>query len=764
MPPIRSNNILTIALLLLIPAFHAAFGEGVNGRKANGVEKPAAWQADSTRKMAALLRKLTDEMDVSEVPWVTNDRRVALFRKQLEAATDFTTQMNLHFTLARELIADARNEEALVHLDKFEQLAEENKVVLKKEDRAGVRMARVEAFMRIGEIENCCANHNEDSCLFPLKGAAIYKHQNGPRKAIKLLEEQLAESPDDLTARWLLNVQYMTLGEYPGSVPKSWLLDPKLFESDYDIKRFPEVAATAGLDHFGLAGGCVVDDFDGDGFLDVMRSDQGFAAQLRFFHNKGDGTFADYTDRAGIQGIVGGLNLTSADFNNDGWLDVLVLRGGWLKTARFPKSLLQNNGDGTFTDVTEQAGLIEGHPTQTATWFDYDNDGWLDLFVGNESPTPDESHFCELFHNNQDGTFTECAIPSGIAVVEFVKGVASGDYNNDGRPDLFISQRGGKSNFLFRNDGPRDPANPKAGWKFTNVAKEAGVSEPMNSFPCWFFDYDNDGWLDIFVCGFAGGVPAMVSEFLGKPGLGENARLYRNNHDGTFTNLAKETGISQPIFGMGANFGDLDNDGWLDFYIGTGDPLYTSILPNRMFRNDGGRRFQDVNTSGGFGHLQKGHAIAFADINNDGQQDVYEVMGGAFTGDKYYPALYANPGHEGHWVTLQLEGVRSNRSAIGAKIKVIVGTSSGERSIQRTVCTGGSFGASPLRQEIGLGNAKSIKEIEIFWPTTGETQRIPGVPMDRFYKIKEGEKAATQTNYQSFQFRAASAPSKSDER
>jgi len=201
---------------------------------------------------------------------------------------------------------------------------------------------------------------------------------------------------------------------------------------------------------------------------------------------------------------------------------------------------------------------------------------------------------------------------------------------------------------------------------------------------------------------------------------------------------------------MSGNFGDLDNDGFLDFYLGTGQPSYTALFPNRMFRNAGGQRFQDVTTSGGFGHLQKGHGISFADINNDGQQDIYEVMGGAFTGDKYYSVLYANPGHDGHWVTLKLEGVQTNREAAGAKIRVIVATAQGERSIYRTVTTGGSFGCSPLRQEIGLGAAQSIVGIEIFWPVTGRTQRLPGVSMDRFYKIREDGLAAVPWNLPSF--------------
>ena len=190
--------------------------------------------------------------------------------------------------------------------------------------------------------------------------------------------------------------------------------------------------------------------------------------------------------------------------------------------------------------------------------------------------------------------------------------------------------------------------------------------------------------------------------------------------------------------------------------------MYTALFPNRMFRNADGKRFQDVTTAGGFGHLQKAHGIAFAAVNNDGQQDIYEVMGGAFAGDKYYSVLYANPGHDSHWVTLKLEGVQSNRSAIGARVRVIVGTPAGERSIYRTVSTGGSFGVSPQRQEIGLGAAESIEAIEIMWPVTGKTQRLRGVPMDRFYKIKEGGSAAVPWRLASFKFRGEAASKNTD--
>jgi hypothetical protein len=206
---------------------------------------------------------------------------------------------------------------------------------------------------------------------------------------------------------------------------------------------------------------------------------------------------------------------------------------------------------------------------------------------------------------------------------------------------------------------------------------------------------------------------------------------------------------------MALNFGDFDNDGWLDLYTGTGDPDLATLVPNRAFRNADGKLFQDVTTSSGLGNLQKGHAISFADIDNDGDQDIYTVIGGAYTDDTYRCALFENPGHGNHWITLKLEGTKSNRSAMGARIKVVVKTPTGERTIYKTVSSGASFGASPLRQEIGLGAAQAIQSVEILWPTTGQTQMLKNLAMDRFYKVREGEAAATPWNVRSFKLRPA---------
>ena len=262
---------------------------------------------------------------------------------------------------------------------------------------------------------------------------------------------------------------------------------------------------------------------------------------------------------------------------------------------------------------------------------------------------------------------------------------------------------------------------------------------------CALLDYDNDGWQDLFVAGyslkpdFSGSLEEVVKATLGLPNQGEPSRLFRNNRDGTFRDVSREAGFERTLLTMGANFGDLDNDGFPDCYLGTGEPDLRTLVPNQMFRNHRGKAFQNVTTSGGFGHLQKGHGVSFGDIDNDGDQDIYTVMGGWYSGDVYQNLLFLDPGHRNRWITLLLEGVKTNRMALGARIKVTVATPEGDRDIHATVSSGGSFGASSLQQEIELGRATGIKAVEFFWPVTGRTQTLSNLSLDGFYRIREGE-------------------------
>jgi len=694
----------------------------------------------STERMVAMLDRLRREAEANPMEYAYSSQdMIGYWKSELAEARLPAEVVNAQVQLALNRLRAGDSATALEEFEHAEQEAGRLGLDYSPRQIEQLRVLRALCYLRMGEQENCLTNHTSQSCLVPIQSGGVHQLPRGSRGAITLLEEHLERDGSDLTAIWLLNLAYMTLGEYPDQVPPSWRLPPRIFASEYDIKPFPDMAGATGLDVGGLAGGVVLEDFDQDGALDVMVSDWSLTGQLRVFRNAGDGTFTERTAEAGLAGLVGGLNMLQADYNNDGWPDVFIPRGAWLgAVGRHPNSLLRNNGDGTFTDVTEEVGLLSLHPTQTATWLDFDGDGWLDLFIGNESSSG-RVHPCELYRNNGGTSFTECAKASGVAVVEFVKGVTSGDYDNDGRPDLFLSVMGGM-NMLLRNDGP---APDGAGWRFHDEAERAGVRAPMNSFPTWFFDFDNDGWLDLFVSDYGtGGAAAVVADYLDQPVRQERARLYRNRGDGTFEDVSEEAGVDHILLAMGANYGDLDNDGWLDFYVGTGEPSLSTVIPNRMFRNDGGRRFQDVTTAGGFGHIQKGHGVAFGDLDNDGDQDVYIKMGGAYSGDSYRCSLFQNPGHGNHWVTLKLEGVDSNRSAVGARIRLVVDTPSGERSIYKTVGSGGSFGASPMRQEIGLGPATALRQVEVRWPATGETQQVTGVAMDGFYRIREGDPKA----------------------
>jgi hypothetical protein len=375
------------------------------------------------------------------------------------------------------------------------------------------------------------------------------------------------------------------------------------------------------------------------------------------------------------------------------------------------------------------------YPTQTANWADYDNDGDLDLYVGHEEDGRDVTNApCQLWRNEGDGAFVEVAEQAGVLTHAFVKGVVWGDYDSDRLPDLYVSVNGGR-NRLYHNNG---------NGTFTDVAREQGVDLPLDSFPVWFWDYDNDGALDLYVASYRGATGAMaavaLSYFGGPPAL-ELGRLYKGDGRGSFHDTAPEVGLTRLHLAMGSNFGDLDNDGWLDFYLGTGYPDYEALMPNAMYRNDQGRRFQDVTWNGGFGHLQKGHAVAFADFDQDGDQDIFEQMGGTYAGDRASNVYYRNPGFGGHWIALQLAGTRSNRSAIGARIKVDITDGGRKRSIHRWVTSGGSFGASPLRQSIGLAGATVVDRIEIYWPTSDTTQTFTAVPAGRIYRVVEGTDA-----------------------
>ena len=602
-------------------------------------------------------------------------------------------------------------------------------------DRVGIMEDLAVAYMKQGELRNCVSPEGRLVCALPLDPTYAHEDKSSATMATDMLESLLEHDPESVRYRWLLNVAHMSLGTYPDGVPREFLIPPDVFAPEYELGRFEEVASDIGIYGVDLAGGSIVEDFDNDGLLDIMTSTWDPLGSLKYYRNEGNGRFSERTEAAGLGGQLGGLNIVQADYDNDGWVDVLVMRGGWLLLrGQMRMSLLRNNGDGTFADVTRQAGLaLPAYPSQSAAWADYDNDGDLDLFSCSESmpETPEVGAAIifpsRLFRNNGDGTFGDVANLAGVTNMRYCKGSSWGDYDNDGDPDLYVSNYAGE-NRLYRNNGDGT---------FTDVAPKLGLTEPLESFPTWFWDYDNDGWLDLFVAGYASDIELVAKDYLGIPNDGARPRLYRNDGNGGFEDVTEQVGLDRVSQAMGANFGDMDNDGFSDIYLGTGFPAFDALAPNVAYRNDAGESFSDVTFSAGLGHLQKGHGIAFGDLDRDGDQDIFMQVGGFYPSDGFPNALYVNPGNGNRWLSVRLVGVESNRSAIGARIRVTVLEGDVERDIHVVVGSGGSFGASSLEQEIGLGRADSVESLEVYWPTSGIRQRFEDVPLDTALDIRE---------------------------
>ena len=581
--------------------------------------------------------------------------------------------------------------------------------------------------MRRGENDNCIMCRGESSCIIPISPAAVHTVPDGSRQAIVHFTEYLEQFPDELEVRWLLNLAHMTLGEHPQGVEARYRLSlDKFNNSEFDIGKFRDIGDRVGVNRFNQSGGAIMEDFDNDGLLDVIVTSIDPSAVMGLYRNTGDGKFVECTAGAGLSDQLGGLNCGQTDYNNDGMLDVFVPRGAWFNSPVRP-SLLSNNGDGTFSDVTGESGLIEPLNSNSAAWADYDNDGCLDLFIACERQPN------RLYHNEGNGTFFEVARRARVQqdAKAFCKAGVWLDYDNDDFPDLFLNNLEGVGR-LFRNDGRG---------AFSDVSEAQGIDGPKEGFPCWAWDYDNDGWLDIFATSYFRNVRAVVQGMLGEPSGFSSNRLFHNRQGQGFADETQAAGLNLVLATMGCNYADFDNDGFLDMYLGTGAPGYEFLVPNRMFKNVAGERFADITGKSGTGHLQKGHGVACGDWDRDGNVDVFIQLGGPATGDKFHNVLFQNPGRStgpaNRWLTLKLIGRRTNRAALGARIKIVT-AGSPSLTIHRHISPGSSFGANPLEQTIGLGQADRIAELEIHWPAGGTTQVVRDVDVNQSLEVIEG--------------------------
>ena len=503
-----------------------------------------------------------------------------------------------------------------------------------------------------------------------------------------------------------------------------------------------------------MTGGVALFDYDNDGFLDIFftngaaipsleKTDSSFSNRL--FHNNGDGTFTDVTAKAGLAGVGYSMGAAAGDYDNDGFVDLYV-------TGVNRNQLFRNNGDGTFSDVTEKAGVTGTVPgigkawAVAAGWFDYNNDGLLDLLVVNYlnydlktasacsvgklptycSPNDFQGTPNILYRNNGDGTFTDVSAASHIGrYVGKGMGLAFADYDGDGFTDIFISNDT-YPNLLLHNNGDGT---------FTDMASDAGVAynemgKTVAGMGADFRDLNNDGVPDIFHT-------AM---------FGDTFSLYANEGKGQFSDVTTSSGLTSgtgrlTAWGTGAY--DFDNDGLKDLFTADAAILDNSVevehrpyrLPNRIFRNAGNFKFEDVSDFAGadFAAPAAHRGAAFGDLNNDGKVDVVvTVLNGP-------PEIFMNRTEsEHHWIILKLVGVKDNRDGLGTKVKIT--TAHGSQYNEATTALSYNS-SSDKRVHFGLSEDPVIDRIELSWPS-GVKQILRSVKADQVLTIREAAESS----------------------
>ena len=569
------------------------------------------------------------------------------------------------------------------------------------------------AEFRLGEadkaaerFENIIQNYRRHSGAYYYLGVYHLRQRNF-EKAVENFKESLHLKPEDPETLWNLWTAYNELGGYPEELPEEFKIvrSGEVTSTLHNQKprsesQFINIAADLKMDKVDGGRGSAWGDYDNDGDLDIVAV--GTYQPHALYRNNGDGTFNNVATEAGIADPRGGWGSLFADYDNDGYPDLYITRGGWSGAAE--NTLYHNNGDGTFTDVTHDAGVADPQSSFCAAWADYDNDGYIDLYIADGVIGDGAANV--LYHNNGDGTFTNTAESAGVANTGNSLGTAWGDYDKDGYIDLHVVNYG-QSNVLYHNNGDGT---------FTDVTETTGMNLPItDAFVTFFLDVDNDADLDIFISNSGSFQAFIAGQIMGTaPHDGDRQVLYRNNGDGTFTDVTRESGLYHAFGAMGANFDDIDSDGYLDIYLATGAPQMGRLERDALFRNNGDGTFTDATFALGLGNIGKGHGVTFGDADMDGDVDIYVSVGGAFIGDQWHNLFYQNTGVQNNYLNLKLVGVKSNRDGIGAKVTLRVGDS----VIYREVSGGCGFGSTnSLPLEIGLGTHTKVDVIEIVWPS-----------------------------------------------
>jgi hypothetical protein len=584
------------------------------------------------------------------------------------------------------------------------------------------------------------------------------------------------------------SIQFQNVGNFAGIDFRNQYYPPFLTEP----LRF-------GMIRYG-PGGITAADYDNDGFYDLFIPDGVYS---RLFRNRRNGTFEDVTDQAGLSGLDGVSVATFADYDNDGFKDLFISR-----TFR-PNQLFRNNGDGTFRDVTKESGIGEDCCTTVAGWADYDNDGFLDLYVGRyldprkDIPTTFYARNGEanqLYHNNGDGTFTNVTEKAGVGETGLCLGVVWGDFNDDGRPDLYVVNDFGRKT-LYRNDGDGT---------FRDITAESGTLAYGAGMSASYVDYDNDGRFDYYVThiqsdhSWFAESPTVLRymlkcvtqgtwktdmplywEIFRQSGrdfvrvfqqMASGNTLLRNKGDGTFEDVTQNSNANPRGWFWGASFGDFHNDGWQDVYMANGwvyndqnteieleflnnvvtnqnvyktglyfDPKHFGRSSwhgwerNRYLRNNGDGTFREIGHATGTDLLLNSRGVAVADFWNRGLLDI------AVSASTDGHALLKNCISTGrNWLQVELVGRQTNRDAVGARVTVYAG---GKPQFREVVLGDGYGSQNSLRQHFGLDHCDIVETLIVRWPTSGIVQTFKSVPVNQIVEITEGEEHLVTKSY-----------------
>jgi hypothetical protein len=616
--------------------------------------------------------------------------------------------------------------EVVITLQYPEQLRRYKERIRENPDDAEARLHLGRTYIKLGMYEQAVDALSalvEDQSMkhIALRECTVANFRAGRfAEAVRDGVDALSLEPTDDRTRFWLWLAAEKLGGYPPDVPAECRMEVKAGRHRPSVE-LEDVSRRIGLDKTGAGRGTAIFDMDGDGYLDVVVASAHGGCTV--YRNNGDGTFTDVTIGSGLDLCVNTFVIAVGDYNNDGLDDLYITRLGF---ANGESVLYRNNGDGTFTNVTEEAGVGCWGPSFTAQWVDYDCDGFLDLFVAsNLGGLFDRKAPNRLFHNKGDGTFTEVTEQAGLRSLTPSIGGAWGDYNNDGYPDLFISNGIGRSQ-LYRNNGDGT---------FTEVTSEAGVDEICFASVAFWCDYDNDGWLDLVQFTWAPEKDMLQTLMNGEaPADAIPMRIFHNNRDGTFTKKDRELGLDGCWGTMSANGGDFNNDGYIDFLLGNGDPHMDRTEPAVILENDGKGKFHNVTFAAGFPLTGKGHGSNMADLAGDGRLSLILAPGGSYPGDLLTMNVFRPKSLPGNYLNVRLVGTKSNRNAVGARLKL----NAGGRSQHKLVSGGTGFGYLPYEQHFGLGKLDRVDALEIWWPS-GLRQTFGDLPVNSTIRITEGK-------------------------